>query len=157
MAIHIIQDPGYPGGVEPIIADRPLYTDAAGERLLEEGDKDCATLVVSHAGKVIPEAYVVSLGLEAGKDGAVKQRKDGQDKERVAARDKEATPPKDDGSVGAPIVSAGAAVFAGLGKAALNKIAKERGVPGYTKMSDEELRAALAEGGAMQAGGTHPG
>lgn len=164
MALHRIEDPATAGtGAAPIIADRALYTDADRTKLLEEGHEDAAELVVSHPGKLIPVEYVTALGLEADKDGKVKQRTAGNDKERASGRDKsapdvhEATPPKDDGLEADPVVAAGASAFETMDTKALKGIAKDRGVPGYSKMNDAELRAALAEGGAMQAGGTTPG
>lgn len=158
MALHIIEDPSNGGGASSIIADRALYTNREGTELLEEGHEDAATLVVSHAGKPVPAEYVASLGLESV-DGKVKQRSAGKDKELDSGQDKvhEAVPPKEDGVEADPIVSAGAGVFADMDSKALKGIAKERGVPSYTKMSDAELRVALAEGGAFQAGGTHVG
>lgn len=154
MAVHIIED-GY--GTGTIVSDRALYTDASGTRLLEEGDADAAVLVVSHPGKPIPAEFVASLGLEVDKGGKVKQRKGAaNDKELAVSGSKDATPPKDDGTVGAPIRAYGADDVAAMSKAALKEIAKGRHVPGYTKMNEDELRAAIVEGGAMQQGGINP-
>lgn len=162
MALHRIEDPATAGtGAAPIIADRVLYTNADGTKLVEEGSEDAATLVASHPGKPIPADLAASLDLEVDKDGKVKQRAAGKDKQRGAGKDKaadrEATPPKDDGREADPVVAAGASALEAMSKTQLKAVAKDRGVPGYTKMNDAELRAALAEGGAMQAGGTTPG
>lgn len=165
MALHIIEDPSVAGTGSPVFADRPLYTNADGTKLVEEGDEDAAILIASHAGKPIPVEYVTSLGLQADKDGKVsqKQRAASGDKERRSGRDKgapdqhDATPPEDDGRSADPVVSVGAGAFASMSKAQLKKLAKDRGVPGYGGMNEKELAAALAEGGAMQAGGSTPG
>lgn len=154
MAVHIIED-AYAGS-GPLVADRRLYMDASRSRLVEDGDDAAAFLVASGPGKAIPPHITAELGLEVDGKGRVKQRKAAKNKELKVDLDKDATPPKDDGTLGAPIRSAGADDVAQMSKTALKKLAKERGVPGYTSMNEEELRAAIVEGGAMQEGGVNP-
>lgn len=55
-----------------MIADRALYLDKSGNKVVEEGDASAASQLVG-AGVEIPEAEAKRLSLVAGKDGKVSQ------------------------------------------------------------------------------------
>ena len=99
MSTMVISDPGMGGRGEPVVADRALYADLSLSRLVDE--QDAAIVVVSHAGKVIPPAYVDALDLVVDakgrvvQRGAVKERAAGANKERKSGRSKRDEQPAD--------------------------------------------------------------
>lgn len=90
-----IDQPGASERRGGIVADRRLWLNAAGDRLLEDGDEAAAQLLASRAGKLIDRGVVDRLGLVIDDDGRVIQAGKPKPPKRKAAKCEGCTPDAD--------------------------------------------------------------